>query len=102
MKIIVTNEAFSDMRNIYDYIAADNAERALKVWKGIEETIDILYTFPNSGFLPFDPILAEKGYRILISGKYLIYHIAKGGDMEIRAVVHGSMDSKNAAKKLDS
>ena len=78
-KIVWTNVAENDLRNIIEYISVDNPQNALKILKKIKQTASNLYTFPERGRVV--PELQDQGifqYRELIVQPWrLIYRIAE-------------------------
>jgi addiction module RelE/StbE family toxin len=78
-KIVWTNVAENDLRNIIEYISVDNPQNALKLLKKIKQTASNLYTFPERGRVV--PELQDQGifqYRELIVQPWrLIYRIAE-------------------------
>ncbi|MBU1183094.1 MAG: type II toxin-antitoxin system RelE/ParE family toxin [Pseudomonadota bacterium] len=78
-KIVWTNVAENDLRNIIEYISADNPQNALKILKKIKQKASNLYTLPERGRVV--PELQDQGifqYRELIVKPWrLIYRIAE-------------------------
>ena len=79
------------LRDIYDYIAADNVEAALRVALGIYEKAQMLRRFPELGYV----YTANQRYRIriLLHGHYRIGYVIKSdGNIDILGIFHGSLD----------
>ena len=90
-KISWTREAEHWLREIYDYIAADNPEAAVNIVNMIYEKVQLLKEFPNMGFryLP----IKERNVRIILWGHYRIaYLVKKNEDIDILGVFHGAME----------
>ena len=95
-QVIVSDAADSDLRQIWDYIAAnDAAERAFHVLKALENKIALLVTSPNVGNVPKE--LQELGigeFRELHWKPYrIVYHIA-GRKIWVDGVFDGRRDMK--------
>ena len=82
--------AQEDLLFIYDWIARDSPNRAIKFIDKIDERIGLLETHPMLGREPKHPKLREYGYRVLIIESYLVFYIAREKTIEIHRVVHGS------------
>jgi plasmid stabilization system protein ParE len=85
-----TSEAERWLKDIYDYIAADNPAAAARVIDGIYEKAQVLLQFPAAGHLYEGP---EDEVRILLYGHYRItYLIRADDDIDILGVFHGALD----------
>lgn len=75
-KILRTDKAEDQLRDIIYYIAADsdNIDIALTYLAKIEQSINRLKEFPNSGTIPRYSVLKKQGYRVLIVEKHLIFY----------------------------
>ena len=64
------------MTDLMLYIAEDSgfADRALHCIDRIEEAVEHLAEFPDSGALPRFESIRRKGYRVLIVERYLIFY----------------------------
>jgi plasmid stabilization system protein ParE len=86
-----TEEAHRWLRDIFDYIAAENPDAARKVVTGIYEKAQLLHRFPEIGYkYRTEP---EGEIRILLYGHYRIAYLVKSGSsMDILGVFHGALD----------
>lgn len=86
-----TEEAHRWLRDIFDYIAADNPVAARNVVTGIYEKAQLLRRFPEIGHVyRTEP---EGDIRILLYGHYRIaYLVATSGSVDILGVFHGALD----------
>jgi plasmid stabilization system protein ParE len=86
-----TEEAHRWLRDIFDYIAAENPDAARSVVGGIYEKVQILRTFPEIGYVyRAEP---EGEVRILLYGHYRIaYLITASKDIDVLGVFHGALD----------
>lgn len=86
-----TEESHRWLRDIYDYIAADNPDAAQKVVSGIYEKAQILRSFPEVGYRYRAE--AEGEIRILLYGHYRIAYLIKTqSSIDILGVFHGALD----------
>jgi addiction module RelE/StbE family toxin len=81
-----------DLYNIVDYVGQDNPEAAETLLEKIDFTISHLASNPYMGVVPRDTRLKEKGYRMLVVGKYLVFYVVKEETniIQIRRVIHGT------------
>jgi plasmid stabilization system protein ParE len=85
-----TAESQQWLKDIFEYIAADNPRAAAKVVAGTYEKAQVLLEHPEIGhrYAPSD-----REVRILMYGHYRIAYLVKGGeDIDILGVFHGSLD----------
>lgn len=98
-KILRADKAEDQLRDIIYYIAADSGsvDIALRYLDKIEEAINRLQEFPNSGSIPRYSILKKQGYRVVILGSHLVfYKVDKDNKVVIvYAIVDGRMEYKN-------
>lgn len=86
-----TEEAHRWLRDIYDYIAADNPNAARKVVTEIYGKVQILRTHPAIGYRYRAEEAGE--IRILLYGHYRIaYLIRKTATVDILGVFHGALN----------
>ncbi len=78
-KVIWSNVAEHDLKNIIDYIADDSPSAALRIFKNIKQAASNLYFFPERGRIV--PELKDQGilqYReLIISPWRLIYRVSE-------------------------
>ena len=98
-KIIRTDKTDDQLRDIIFYIADDSGsvDIALKYLDKIEESINRLKEFPNSGSIPRYSIIRKQGYRVVIVEKHLIFYKINEEKKEIiiYAIVDGRREYKN-------
>ena len=98
-KVMRTDKAEDQLRDIIYYIADDSAsiDTALKYLDKIEESIDRLKEFPDSGSIPRYSILRKQGYRVVIVEKHLIFYKVNEEDKTviIYAIVDGRREYHN-------
>jgi len=98
-KIIRTDKTDDQLRDIIFYIADDSGsvDIALKYLDKIEESINRLKEFPNSGSIPRYSIIRKQGYKVVIVEKHLIFYKINEEKKEIiiYAIVDGRREYKN-------
>jgi|SRR6266496_6061239 len=89
-KIIWSDSAVNDLKEICAYISRDNPEAAARVGRGILHHVKILETFPFVG--PPYPRRSTGTIREIVFGKYRIfYEIASGSNaVYLLRVWHGA------------
>ena len=89
-KLNWTSESERWLKDIFDYIAADNPQAAADVVNGIYEKAQLLTRFPDMGYR-YEGSDAE--VRILLYGHYRITYLNRpDGDIDIIGVFHGALD----------
>lgn len=98
-KIVRTEKAENQLRDIIYYIAddSDNIDIALTYLEKIEQSINCLKEFPNSGTIPRYSVLKKQGYRVLIVEKHLVFYKVneENKTVIIYAIVDGRREYKN-------
>ncbi len=98
-KIIRTDKAEDQLRDIIYYIADDSGsiDIALKYLDKIEESINRLKEFPNSGSIPRYTILKKQGYRVIVIENHLIFYRLNEENCTviIYAIVDGRREYRN-------
>jgi plasmid stabilization system protein ParE len=85
-----TLEAERWLKDIHEYIAADNPQAAARTVQGIYDRAQLLREFPEMGHRYWG---SSRSVRILLYGHYRItYLITTRGDIEILGVFHGALD----------
>ena len=86
-----TFEAEQWLRDIYNYIAADDLAAATRVIEGVYDKVQTLRQFPELGYR-YDR-RPDRHIRILLYGHYRIAYLMKlDGDIDILGVFHGALD----------
>jgi len=86
-----TEEAERWLHDIYAFIAADNADAALKTIQGIIATARSLSEFPERGYRYHDRL--DRHIRIVLYGRYRIAYLLKDSrDIDVLGVFHGALD----------
>lgn len=95
-----TDKAEDQLRDIIYYIADDSGsiDTALKYLDKIEESINRLKEFPNSGSIPRYSILKKQGYRVVIVEKHLIFY--KVSEENKTVIIYAIVDGKREYQNL--
>lgn len=98
-KILRTDKAEEQLRNIIFYIADDSGDvdAALRYLDKIETAINRLQEFPESGSIPRYSILKKQGYRVVIVERHLVFYKINETDKTviIYAIVDGRREYHN-------
>ncbi|HZK33165.1 MAG TPA: type II toxin-antitoxin system RelE/ParE family toxin [Tissierellaceae bacterium] len=99
-KILRTDKAEDQLRDIIYYIAdnSGSVDTALKYLEKIEESINRLKEFPNSGVIPRYSILKKQGYRVVIVEKHLIFY--KVNEENKTVIIYVIVDGRREYKNL--
>ena len=95
-RIIWTREAERWLKDIFDYISADNPAAAANVVDGIYKKAQILLHQPNIGYI-YEHESEE--IRILLYGHYRITYRKENGDIVILGVFHGALQIEDYLKE---
>lgn len=88
-QLAFTAQALKDFQEIHDYIAKDNAERALDFIGRLEQRCFELCEIPGIGRKRDDLAV---GMRSSAVGDHLIFYRVEGEQLEILHVLHGRRD----------
>ena len=85
-----TAESERWLKDIYEYIAADNPNAAAETLRGIISKAEILRQHPRVGY-KYEG--SERDVRILLYGHYRIAYLIKPDDhIDVLGVFHGALD----------
>ena len=90
-ELFISRRAGEELRQIWRYIAAENATAADRLLLRIDDKLQILRDFPGIGTARDD---IRPGFRMLVEGNYLLlyeYDVANDA-VELIAVVDGRRD----------
>lgn len=90
MKILWTEPAIEDLRNLHGYIARDSEIYASSFVQRIILAVDKLSDFPRIGRTV--PEADQESIREIIYRNYRIIYRIKDGLIQILSVIHGSRD----------
>ena len=103
-KIVFTDTAKSDLRDIAVYLADLSKDKnlAIRFVRELQEQTKILEQFPESGAIPRDRVLKSNGYRFLVHKEYLLFYLYEKevNTVYIMAIFNGKSDYMRVMKKL--
>ena len=88
-RVRTLRRAVSDLVEIRDYIARDDAAAAERVIAQLLAAIEGLAALPERGARPRDERLRRAAYRFLVEGSYLVFYKVVGREVRVYRVVHG-------------
>ncbi|MBO5185106.1 MAG: type II toxin-antitoxin system RelE/ParE family toxin [Clostridia bacterium] len=103
-KVKITDEALSDMNQIYDYINETllSPENAISQYNRIADGILKLSSFPKRFHtLDFDPC-RTKGLRRMIVDNYSVFYCLKDDNVIVTAVLYSASDIEERLKRKHS
>jgi toxin ParE1/3/4 len=91
-KIRYLKTAECDLYGILDYISQDSPSAAASLVEKIDNSISLLASHPYMGVVPKDFRLKEKGYRMLVVDRYLVFYVVKDQSktVQVRRILHGA------------
>ena len=99
-KIIRTDKADEQLRDIIFYIAEDSGDTdiALRYLDKLENAIKQLEDFPMSGSIPRYSTLKRQGYKVLIIERHLIFYKVNIADKIV--TIYAVADGRQEYRKL--
>jgi plasmid stabilization system protein ParE len=91
-KIIWTELARENVKDIYSYIALDSVNRAKSVIQKILCTVTNLEEYPLIGSIESNLALIKKDYRFIVSGNYKIIYKLSENSIYIMTVFDSRRD----------
>lgn len=102
-KIVFTDTAKTDLREIAIYLAERTKDKnlAVRFVEELREQVKILEQFPECGAIPKDRILKSEGYRFLSHKDYLLFYRFEREEntVYLSAVFNGKRDYLRVMKK---
>ena len=91
LKIIVTSSAEKDMQDIFDFIAADNVNKAMEIIDKFERKIETIATFPRIGIRKSYFVRRDVRECVVAKHYQIIYYI-KENTLYIQRILTGYED----------
>ena len=92
-KVIYSEEAFSHLDRLSDYLVREvGVQTASDVINQLLDSFDVLEKMPCIGREHPDPLLAGRGYRLLIAGQYAGVYLVLEESVWIAGVYHTKTD----------
>jgi antitoxin ParD1/3/4/toxin ParE1/3/4 len=98
-KFVLHPEAFTDLDEIWEYIAADNLDAADRVLEEIYEAIGALVRFPHQGHLR--PDLTSRPLRFHVIRHYVLAYTPDEKPLAVVAILHGRRNPRVLAAILN-
>ena len=89
-KVKITRTAEHDIKHIWDYIAQDNNETAIRFIADVENKIKRLKNYPKRCPIIQESELLGIEYRHLIIGKYRVIFKIRGDVVYIMRIIHST------------
>ena len=90
MRVVFAKAAEADLEEIGDYIARDNARRALTFVRELRAKAQDIGSMPRA--FPLVPRYEHRGIRRRPYGKYLIFYRVEDDRVSIVHILHGARD----------
>jgi toxin ParE1/3/4 len=87
---VLTSLAEQDLSDIWDYIAADNLDAALRVLEALETAMYRLASNPGIGHMREE--LADRRHRFFLVYSYLIVYRLEARPLQVVRVLHAARD----------
>ncbi|SNS79886.1 addiction module toxin, RelE/StbE family [Ekhidna lutea] len=88
-KIVWTDDAITDLKEIHDYISLDSLTAASRLSNSLVKRVEILQNYPESGRVV--PEFGDKRIRELIKGNYrIVYRIVSEIEINILRIHHSA------------
>ena len=91
MHLEYSDQSIIDLDNIIEYIAKDNKSRALQYIDKMKSKIELLVHAPNIG-VACKTQKINQDCRILIFEHYLVFYTIKENNIQIKRVLHSSVN----------
>lgn len=99
-KIVRTDQADEQLRNIIFYIADDSGsiDIALNYLGKIEKAVKRLEDFSLSGSIPKYSILRKQGYRVVVVERHLVFYKVNSDERVV--IIYAIVDARQEYKNL--
>ena len=98
-KFVLHPEAYADLNEIWEYIAADNLDAADRVLDELYESVTSLVRFPHQGHSR--PELTSRPLRFHVVRDYVIAYAPDEKPLAVVAVLHGRRNPRVLAAILN-
>jgi plasmid stabilization system protein ParE len=98
-QFVLHPEAYTDLNEIWEYIAADNLDAADRVLGEIYEAVGSLVRFPHQGHAR--PDLTSRPLRFQAVRDYVIAYVADEKPLAVIAILHGRRNPRVLAAILN-
>jgi antitoxin ParD1/3/4/toxin ParE1/3/4 len=98
-RFVLHPEAYSDLNEIWEYIAADNLDAADRILDEIYECINSLVRFPHQGHSRSD--LTSRPLRFQVMREYVVAYAPDEKPLAVIAILHGRRNPRVLAAILN-
>jgi plasmid stabilization system protein ParE len=98
-KFVLHPEAFSDLDEIWEYIAADSLDAADRVLEEIHKAIGAIVRFPHQGHSR--PDLTSRPLRFHVVRDYVLAYAPDEEPLAVLAILHGHRNPRVIAAILN-
>jgi len=98
-RFVLHPEAYSDLTEIWEYIAADNLDAADRVLDEIRDAVESLVRFPRQGHPR--PDLTSRPLRFQVVRDYVIGYAADENPLAVLAILHGRRNPRVLSAIID-
>jgi len=98
-KFVLHPEAYSDLNEIWEYVAADNHDAADRLLDEIYASLTLLVRFPKTGHSR--PDLTSRPLRFHVVRDYVIAYAADEKPLAVVAILHGRRNPRVLAAILN-
>lgn len=93
-RIRYTQQAADDLDAIFDYVAVENRDAAIKLLGAFDESISRLADSPYIGAaIPSEePMMLANGYRYLVVSPYMIFYRVFDSEVRIGRILHSRQE----------
>ena len=92
-KLTYTEDALGHLDRLSDFLVRSaGAQTALKVMDGLLDSFDVLGELPYLGREHPDRLLASRGYRVYVAGRYVGVYLATAEGALMMGVYHTKTD----------
>ncbi len=99
-KVVFMELALNDLDEIVLYTARDSKSNAIKFHHKIIDTAKRLESFPKLGLLVPDIKIANRGFRMIVFDKYLLFYKIYKKEISIFRVLHGARNYPHLFSKM--
>lgn len=94
LRIRYTQQAADDLDAIFDYVAIENRDAAIKLLQAFDQSIIRLAASPYIGaaIANEESAMIAGGYRYLVVSPYMVFYRVCNGEVRIGRILHSRQD----------
>ncbi len=86
----VLRRAERDLQELYDLVLREAPLRADRFIDELLASVDSLQELADRGAAPRDPALRQRGFRLLVHGRYLIFYKVLSRQVRVYRILQGN------------